>query len=53
VARRRDELAEALWDQAPWSPSDAPSRARMVDLVAEEPIVDLAAAERQPSERLT
>jgi len=51
ATRRRDELAEALWDQPPWSPSEARSPARIVDLVAEEPTVDLAGAERQHSER--
>ena len=52
VTRRRDELAEALWDQPP-TPFDGPSLARMVDLVAEESTVDLAGAERQHSERST
>jgi cell division initiation protein len=53
VTRRRDELAEALWDQAPWSASEGRSEPRMIDLVAAEPTVDLVGAERQHSEPST
>jgi DivIVA domain-containing protein len=46
VARRRDELVDALWDRPPWYESTYPKLGLVVDFVAGEP-ADLIPAERQ------
>jgi DivIVA domain-containing protein len=45
VARRRDELVDALWDRPPWSESTYPTLGLVVDFVASEP-TDLMTGER-------
>jgi hypothetical protein len=46
VARRRDELVDALWDRPPWHESTYPTLGLVVDFVARQPS-DLLTAERQ------